>query len=189
MESLAAWQQQLKALVGEQNMTINALEGMDEMRKRVLQLTRQLRLETVKTRALSDEITRPMNVHRWRILESSDPQRFDKIRQIQDLQKLLMTKTDNVTETDLLVQEKERIYLELKNIIARQPGPETEDQLLTYQQTLKAKVKQLAALRDELDMYREQVDKFKDDIVDAEDRMGTLKKTWYKQKRREDQRQ
>ena len=28
-----------------------------------------------------------------------------------------------------------------------------------------------------------------DDIVDAEDRMGTLKKTWYKQKRREDQRQ
>ncbi len=189
MESLAAYQAQLKVLVVEQNSTITALAGIDEMKNKVAQLTKDLRLEHVKERALADEMERPMNVHRWRILESSDPQRFDKIRQIQDLQKLLMTKTDRVTETDLLVQEKEKIYMELKNIIARQPGPETEDQILTYQQTLKAKVKQLNALRDELDMYREQVSKFKDDIVDADERMTGIKKKWFSMKRKEGERQ
>jgi preprotein translocase subunit Sec63 len=153
------------------------------LRNRVVQLDRELRLETVKARALTDEVARPMNVHRWRVLESSDPQRFDKIRQIQDMQKLLMQKSDELVQTDLLVQEREKVYVELKNIIARQPGPETEDQLLSYQQTSKSKFKQLHSLRDELDMYREQVANFKDDIVQCDDKMTNLKKRWFKMKR------
>ena len=189
LENLAQWQDQLRLLVEEQNSTVEALAGIEELRRRVVQLEREFRQETIKTRVLTDEVARPMNVHRWRILESSDPQRFDKIRQIQDMQKLLMDKSDEVVQTDLLVQEKEKIYVELKNIIARQPGPETEDQLLTYQQTYKAKAKQLDSLQDELEMYREQVVTFKDDILRCEDEMNTLKKRWFKQKRMEETRQ
>ena len=189
LDNLSQWQDQLKVLVEEQNVTIQALAGMDELRRRAAQLEREYRLETVKTRVLSDEVTRPMNVHRWRILESSDPQRFDKIRQIQDMQKLLMSKSEEVVQTDLLVQEKEKIYVELKNIIARQPGPETEDQLLTYQQTLKAKSRQLDSLQDELEMYREQVVTFKEDILRCEEGMKQLKGKWFKQKRAEEAKQ
>ena len=36
--------------------------------------------------------------------------------------------------------------MELKSVIARQPGLEVEEQLLVYQQTLKDKVKQLSAM-------------------------------------------
>ena len=34
---------------------------------------------------------------------------------------------------DLLIQEKEKLYVELKNILARQPGPEVAEQLSLYQ--------------------------------------------------------
>jgi preprotein translocase subunit Sec63 len=81
-----------------------------------------------------------MNVHRWRVLESSDPNRFEKITLIQTLQKQLVVKADEVTRHELLIKEKEKVYMELKNIITRQPGPEIEEHILTYQQTLKDKV-------------------------------------------------
>lgn len=124
-----------------------------------------------------------MNVHRWRILESSDPKRFETITMIQSLQKQLVSKTDRITELDLLIQEKEKLYVELKNIISRQPdGNEIAEQLLVYQQTYKEKNKQLKSMEDELYMYRQQIASFKQDISNMENQMSKLNKKWVKTK-------
>ena len=48
-----------------------------------------------------------------------------------------------VVEKELLIQEKEKLYMELKAILQRQPGPEVAEQLQIYQQTLKEKTKQM----------------------------------------------
>lgn len=40
-------------------------------------------------------------------------------------------------------QEKEKLYMELKHVLARQPGPEAAEQLQIYQHTLREKTKQL----------------------------------------------
>jgi preprotein translocase subunit Sec63 len=79
------------------------------------------------------------------------------IQKIQTLQKRLITKTEEVVEKDLLIQEKEKLYVELKNILARQPGPEVAEQLTTYQGTLREKTKQMKAMASELNMYQAQV--------------------------------
>ena len=55
----------------------------------------------------------------------------------------MIAKTEEVVEKELLIQEKEKLYLELKHILARQPGPEVAEQLAIYQQTLKEKTKQM----------------------------------------------
>lgn len=65
------------------------------------------------------------------------------IQKIHTLQKRLIQKTEEVVEKELLIQEKEKLYLELKHILARQPGPEVAEQLQIYQQTLKEKTKQM----------------------------------------------
>jgi hypothetical protein len=44
-----------------------------------------------------------------------------------------------VVEKDVTIQEKEKLYVELKNLLARQPGPEVAEQLSIYQQNLKQK--------------------------------------------------
>lgn len=183
MEGLAQWRRQLVELVGDQNQTITALSGVDELRYKVVQLERELLSMQSKNRALMDELVNPMNVHRWRILESSDPKRFEKILSIQSLQKQLVGKADEVTEADLMIQEKEKIYLELKKIITRQPGPEVEEQLLVYQQTLKDKCKQLVSMEEELGMYRQQVKSFKEDLVAIDSNMSRLKKKYFKQRK------
>jgi hypothetical protein len=52
----------------------------------------------------------------------SDPKAYEMLQKIQTLQKRLIQKTEEVVEKDLLIQEKEKLYVELKNILARQPG-------------------------------------------------------------------
>lgn len=97
IENIATWQRQLKLLVKEQNQVVTTMTGFDELSNRVIQLEKAILKERTKSRALFDELEHPMNVHRWRILESSDPKRYEKILQIQSLQKQIIAKADDVT--------------------------------------------------------------------------------------------
>lgn len=186
IESMAMWQKQLLKIVQEHNSLINSLGGFEDLRFRVIQLEKELLTEQTKARALYDELEQPMNVHRWRVLESADPKRYETILQIQALQKQLISKSDDVIRYDLLIQEKEKVYIELKNIIARQPGPEVEEQVLVYQQTLKDKFKQLASMNEELSMYRQQVSSFKDQLAVIDEEMNKTKKRWFKMKKKQE---
>ncbi|CAM9918397.1 unnamed protein product, partial [Hapterophycus canaliculatus] len=69
---------------------------MDELRREVFQLQRDLLQEKTKVKALSEELENPMNVHRWRKLEGSDPTTFEMIQKIHTLQKRLISKTEEV---------------------------------------------------------------------------------------------
>mmetsp|Transcript_20814 Transcript_20814/g.48084 ORF Transcript_20814/g.48084 Transcript_20814/m.48084 type:complete len:895 (+) Transcript_20814:173-2857(+) len=120
--------------------------NIDVLRNEVYHLQRELLSERTKVKALSEELENPMNVHRWRKLEGSDPGTLEMIQKIQTLQKRLIAKTEEVVEKDLLIQEKEKLYVELKNILARQPGPEVAEQLSIYQQNLREKIRIFALM-------------------------------------------
>lgn len=51
----------------------------------------------VQVKALTEELENPLNVHRWRRLEGTDPQAYEMIIKIQTLQKKLTQKTEEVT--------------------------------------------------------------------------------------------
>ena len=67
-----------------------------------------------------------------------------------------------MVEKELLIQEKEKLYMELKQILQRQPGPEVAEQLQIYQQTLKEKTKQMKVRLCDHDMYT--IGTSKDDV-------------------------
>merc|ERR1712066_193602 len=116
-----------------------------------------------KAKALQVEMENPMNVHRWRELEGSDPATCEMIQKVKQLQKLLIAKTEEVAEKDTQIQEKERLYVQLKNIIARQPGPEVAEQLAWYSQNLKEKTQHMKQMASELEMYHNQVQDLRDE--------------------------
>merc|ERR1712227_73729 len=86
-----------------------------------------------------------------------------------------------VVEKDLLIQEKEKLYVELKNILGRQPGPEVAEQLAVYQNNLKQKLQQMKAMTSELDMYKQQVMQFRHEISEVAAEMEDVKRSWLKQ--------
>merc|ERR1712023_71766 len=138
--------------------------NIDDLKKEVYQLQRELLQERTKVKALSEELENPMNVHRWRKLEGSDPATYELIQKVKTLQKRLIQKTEEVVEKDLQIQEKEKLYVELKSILARQPGPEVREQLEMYEENLQAKKKQMTAMQSELRTYQAQVADYRDEI-------------------------
>lgn len=61
---------------------------------------------------------------RWRKLEGSDPTSYEMLMKCQALQRRLIATTEACVEKDAQIQEQEKLHLELKAILARQPGPE-----------------------------------------------------------------
>lgn len=70
--------------------------------------------ERAKMTALVEELELPLNVHRWRKLESSDPERYDLVRKAQSLQRSLVSKTESAARKDLLIQEKVGVCLRVQ---------------------------------------------------------------------------
>lgn len=83
-----------------------------------------------------------MNIHRWRKLQGSDPSTYELISKIQMLQKRLIVKTEEVVEKELVIQQKEKLYVEVKKVLQRQPGPEIIEELQVVRAAVKTKVRE-----------------------------------------------
>merc|ERR1711972_662153 len=160
-------------------------ESIDDLKKEVYHLQRELLQERTKVKALSEELENPMNVHRWRKLEGSDPAMYELIQKVRTLQKRLIAKTEEVVSKDFEIQEKERLHKELQGILEKQPGPEVMEQLEMYQETYGAKMKQMKAMQSELKTYQAQVSDYKDEIERLTRELQEVKKKYFDQKKRE----
>ena len=72
--------------------------NIDGITKELIQKNRELLREKTKVKALSEELENPLNVHRWRKLEGSDPATYEMIQKIQILQRRLIKKTEEVSD-------------------------------------------------------------------------------------------
>lgn len=157
----------------------------DERKRQVYELQRELLQERTKVKALSEELDNPMNVHRWRKLEGSDPSQQEMLAKVKALQRRFIAKTEEAVEKDLLIHEKEKLFLELQNILASQPGPKAADQVSAMQQALKERTKQMKAMAAELNMYHAQVHDHKDDLDRLLRDLQQMKRRYFEQKRRD----
>ena len=161
----------LKIKLGDVKRELGALKtsvgNIDVLKREVHHLGRELLQERTKVKALSEELENPLNVHRWRKLEGADPTAYEMIQKIQTLQRRLISKTEEVVEKDLLIGEKEKLYAQLKAILARQPGPEVAEQVSVYQQSLREKTRQLKAMASELNVYQAKTAEYQYEVEQA----------------------
>ena len=152
---------------------------LDGLKRTALNIESDLTRERMKKTFLSAELGRPINVHRWRKLEGSDPARWSQVQRLQELQTNVIEKTQEVMDKDILIQEKEVLYVELKNVLGRQPGPEVAEQLEVYEYNLKQKHKQMKQMRGELKLFQEQVKQHKRDIEHIGEKKENLKGNFF----------
>ncbi|XP_030634790.1 cilia- and flagella-associated protein 58 [Chanos chanos] len=176
---------EIKRLHREKRILSKTVSSVKDLRWEVNHLQRELLKERTRYRCLEQQFQNPPNIHHWRKLEARDSSAFELIQKIHSLQRRLVTKTEEVVEKELLLQEKEKLYVELKHILARQPGPETAEQIQIYQQTLREKTKQLKALSAELNMYHSQTHEYKLQIERLSQELQNIKKKYLSQKRKE----
>ncbi|XP_064229964.1 cilia- and flagella-associated protein 58 isoform X2 [Aotus nancymaae] len=185
LEDMRILKLEIKKLRREKGILARSVANVEELRQEFFHMQREFLRERTRCRALEEELENPMNVHRWRKLEASDPSAYELIQKIHTLQKRLISKTEEVVEKELVLQEKEKLYVELKLVLARQPGPEAAEQLKLYRRTLNDKRKQLKVLSSELNMYEVQSKEYKHEVEKLTIELQNLKKKYLAQKRKE----
>ncbi|CAH8521715.1 unnamed protein product [Heterobilharzia americana] len=185
LNDLNLLKQEVRKLRREKALLQATATKVEDLKVEINRIQRNLLKERSRAKALEEELQNPINVHRWRKLEGSDPSTYEMIQKIQALQKRLISKTEEVVEKELLIQEKEKIYIELKHILARQPGPEVAEQLNVYQSIIKDKTKQMKAMTAEMNVYESQIAEYKSEIEHLNRELQEVKRNYFKQKRRQ----
>ena len=185
LDDIRLLKMEIKRLRREKTILNKTVSNVEQLKREVHHAQRSLLRERMRCRALEEELETPMNVHRWRKLKGSDPSTYEKIQKIQTLQKRLISKTEEVVEKELQIQESEKEYVELKQLLARQPGPEVQTQIQIYQQTLKDKQRQLKSMASELNMYKSQSSEYQYEIERLARELQETKKRYFEHKKRE----
>merc|ERR1712070_555362 len=180
INALRAEIRETKATVSEARTQVT---NVTHLRREIHHLNKTLLHEETKAKALQQELENPMNVHRWRELEGSDPATFEMIQRVKKLQKDLITKTEEVVEKEVQIQEREKLYVQLKHIIARQPGPEVAEQLAWDSQNLKEKTAHMKQMASELSMYHSQVKDLRDETDRYNKDFANVKQAYFQQLR------
>jgi hypothetical protein len=125
------------------------ISSVKDLKKHLVTLQQEVHQEQLKSQALAEvvleakhciasvgshvssacvvpqqELERPVNVHRWRRLESSNPELYDLITRVHKLQRRLLECNDNIVERDSIIKQREALYSELKLALSRQPDSE-----------------------------------------------------------------
>uniref|UniRef100_A0A3B3VMS6 Cilia and flagella associated protein 58 n=1 Tax=Poecilia latipinna TaxID=48699 RepID=A0A3B3VMS6_9TELE len=183
LEDIQLLKLEIKRLRRSNDIQDRTLPNTEELRTEQLRLQTELLRERTRNSVLEDQL-KPINIHRWRQLEGSDPGKYQLIQKIQALQKRLIAKTQELEERGLLLQEKEKLYVELKQVLARRPGPEAAMQLQQYRWTIGDRTKKLQALMAELRTVDSKMNEYKRENQRLSGELANMKKKYLSQKRR-----
>ncbi|XP_063751732.1 cilia- and flagella-associated protein 58 isoform X2 [Eleginops maclovinus] len=181
MDDIHLLKVEIKRLRRKKSILDQTLPNREDLRRELFHLQRELLRERMRNSVLEDQL-KPINIHRWRRLEGSDPGKYELLQKIQSLQKRLIAKTQELEEHELLLQEKEKLYVELKHILARQPGPEAAEQLQQCQWILRERTKKLKALIAELRMVDSKMNEYKSENQRLANEMANIKKKYLSHK-------
>ncbi|KAI8908410.1 coiled-coil domain-containing 147 [Gorgonomyces haynaldii] len=180
LEDIRVLRLEIKRLRRERAILQTETQNVESLRNEIFKLQRDVLRERTRVKVLEEELESPMNIHRWRKLAGSDPSTFELISKIQTLQKRLIAKTEEVVEKELLIQQKEKLYNDIKQVLQRQPGPEVMEELQVVRQAVKTKNKEAKALASELNMYHSQVNEYKYEIDRLNRELQEMKKKYYR---------
>jgi len=161
------------------------VQCIDSLKKESIALYKEVQEERLKVSMLNEELKKKMNYHKWKELEGKDPATYNLIMKIHSLQRRLIAKTEELSEKDLLIKEKESLYVELKNILSKQSGPEVAEKLEVYQQNLKERVNQLKQYMKELKAYQSQVNAYKYEIERLDNEINKQKQQYFRKRTKE----
>jgi chromosome segregation ATPase len=174
-------------LLDEYTKTEDIIRNVFDLKVVKIKLEKEVLTAKNKLRALEDQTKKPLNIHRWTKLEYSDPEKYELITQINSLQRRLIAKSEEVNQKEDLIQEKEKLYIKLKTIVARQSGIEMEEPLTKFKGKIKEETERLKALKDEIKNYRMDIKNYEYEIRRIDQEIEKIKSEWFAMMRQANQ--
>jgi chromosome segregation ATPase len=167
-------------LIEEYEKTENIIKNIFDLKVVKIKLEKEVLIAKNKVRSLEDETKKRLNIHRWTKLEYSDPEKFELIQQINSLQRRLNAKTEEVSKKEDLIQEKEKLYIKLKHIVARQSGMDMEEPLSKFKAKIKEEGQRLKKLKEKIKSHQLEIRNYEYEIKRIVNNTDKLKQAWFK---------
>ncbi|EAY10816.1 hypothetical protein TVAG_258180 [Trichomonas vaginalis G3] len=179
----------LNKLINEKSAKLEEVAQIDdqlrERREQIHIKQKELMQLRAERAAMEEELAIPINIHNWTLLESSDPQRFERLKRYQELQADLVARTKQVADLQDKIKEKESQYNMLSAQVRHKPGIELEQKVTEYSEKVKSKKFNLEEVSRKLELYRDEVNEFRKDLTDVRMELMNERKKWIKQKKAE----
>ncbi|XP_029037703.2 cilia- and flagella-associated protein 58-like [Osmia bicornis bicornis] len=184
LEDIRLLKLEVNKLRTENTLLTKNIENMSDLRQEVFHLNRDLTRERLKVMALEEEVQTPLNIHRWRKLQGSDPSAYELLRKTQILQKRVIKMAHDIIEKEKKIKDTEKLYTNLREVLSQHPGPQVAISLNKTQKALRERGEEMKCLIAELNMYEVQICDYKVDMEKMNNEITDLKKKYYTQKRK-----
>ncbi|KAK3912304.1 Gamma-aminobutyric acid receptor subunit beta-like [Frankliniella fusca] len=157
-----------------------------DLRRELYHLSKDLVFEKQRRAALEAELKTPINLHRWRRLEASDPAALDLIAKVNLLQKRLLAQHALLLAKERQLQDAEKLYLALRTSMVKLPGPDVLLRLKDAQNTLEHRARKIKSLFAELSMTEATVRDYRVDLNRAREELADFKSLYFTAKKKLD---
>lgn len=130
LEDIRMMKNEIRSWTSKCSILRRGLENTVDMRHEVLQLHRVLNQERVKAKVLEQEMTTPMNVHRWRKLSCRDPGKMELMIKYQRLQKNNLIRSAKLVKLDEIIKLQHGKITELENSLKKHSSLDLQEKLL-----------------------------------------------------------
>ncbi|XP_053619336.1 cilia- and flagella-associated protein 58-like isoform X2 [Plodia interpunctella] len=167
----------------EKNLLSKGIENMTDLRLEVFNLERELGRERLRVRALEEALETPLNVHRWRKLQGTDPESVQLTQKLRVTQKKVLAQSEMLVLKDRELKETRNLYNAVKDMLALQPSPEIQQTLTRTQRALAQRTSKMKCLIAELSMREKQVADLRLELDRANGDLHSFKQRYYEMKR------
>jgi len=145
--------EEYQSLLKEMSIAEHDVERYNELKQKITTMNQSLQAEQLKQRVLQDELSKPMNIHRWRSMMDVDGEVYALIQQVRQLQVQINKEHSAIEQKQHLIDQKESLYIQIRKILSRKPGQEVYLQIEEYQNELKNKRRIAKRMNNELMLF------------------------------------
>lgn len=167
----------------EKNLLSKGIENMTDLRLEVFNIERELGRERLRVRALEEALETPLNVHRWRKLQGTDPESVHLTQKLRLLQKKVLSQSETIIFKDRELKETKNLYKAVQDMLALQPSPEIQQTLTKTQRALAQRTSKIKCLIAEVNMRERQVSDLRLEIEKTTTELNGYKQKYYELKR------
>ncbi|XP_068625385.1 cilia- and flagella-associated protein 58-like [Battus philenor] len=167
----------------EKNLLSKGIENMTDLRLEVFNLERELGRSRLRVRALEEALETPLNVHRWRKLQGTDPEIVTLTHKLRLTQKKVLAQSETLVLKERELKETKNLYGAVKDMLALQPSPEIQQTLCHTQRALAQRTTKMKCLVAELGMRENQVTDLRRELDRVNGDLNSFKQKYYEMKR------
>ena len=158
----------------------------DMLKLEVLRVEKQKLEAAGRARALEEELEKPMGIHRWRFLESTNPEVFQMIKMTHALRNKYMVKMTTLQRFQELLKQTERDAERCHRRLGNTTVEENDDAKKFYTKVLREKTKQIATLSTRISGQQAYIDESKQNVELLKTQIRDAKGLYYLEKRASD---